>query len=161
MRSGSQRLRLVLAGVGVVVTVAIIAVIFTLGRSSAKGARLPNVTSEDLASANLTINSADASTAKISEAQARAAATDNNENAKILDVSFVSVEGGGHFLKPTLVWAVSLDPLTDPAPPPPGDIVTPVPQKTKFNISFVDPDTGGVLFTWVQYQPLDATPAPD
>lgn len=146
-------MRLTIGVLAVVGVASIAALLVTGGGSSAQDVHLPNVSDSDVASAGLTIKSANEDVATTAE-QARATVLEANPGANVLDVRMVSLQGG-RYPEPTEFWAVSLDPA-GAVHPRIGDTADTSLLKTRFHVVFLDPASGKIVFNWSASDPVDS-----
>lgn len=121
----------------------------TGGSSSAEDAAIPGVTVADLTAGGIRATVPDSGEkAKISQGEALTAATSDNPSGTALGTVLVNLQDKAQFQTPRLVWAVSLDPETNPPHPLHGAPGIEVPEVTKarFIVVFVDADTGEFLY---------------
>lgn len=145
--------RLTIGAFAIVGIASMAALLMTRSGSSAQDVHLPNVNDSDVASAGLTIKSANEDVT-ITADQARATVLEANPGANVLDMRMVSLQGG-RYPKPTEFWAVSLDPA-NAIRPRIGDTVDTSLLKTRFHVVFLDPASGKIAFNWSASDPVDS-----
>jgi hypothetical protein len=138
--------RFLAIGVMIVAVIGIVGAVLYNRSSSAEGASLRGITTDELAAQGIQLTAAD-SGAVISSGDATSVALKDRPEAKVIETILVNMTNGGEYKEPHLSWAVNLDPESVTMVwhcPPPGSQCPPT--KAGWATYFIDAKTGEYLF---------------